>query len=212
MTAYIDVSDVLAAMPVSVRPDESATSGEDVDKLARIASLCASTAEMIDAEITYDFRRHPADPYAADETITVDGRGGRVLHVHRGIIDLTSVDRRYAVTSDWDPYDEVGDYELVSMYEGEDPNRPYDHIHFNHRLPEVGRGVRLTGIFGWQAPPRRLVELNIAWVRQHLAAGDSYSGGAQAPDGYVPQQRLVLPDDVRMFLTREKSRYQECYT
>jgi hypothetical protein len=211
MTAYIDADDVLAAMPLSTRPDAEAEEGEDVAKIARITSLCATTADMIDAEITYNFHRHPADGDDDPGIVTVDGRGSRRLHVHRGIVSLESIDVRYSMTGDWDELD-AGDWELVSMYEAEDPARPYDHIQFATRLPAYPRGVRLSGVFGWGTPPARLVEMNVAWVLQHLAAGDSYSGAAQVPDGFIPTPRLVLPDDVRLFLTVEKGRYRECYT
>lgn len=213
MTAYIDAADVLAAMPLSTRPDATAAVGsEDAAKIARIDDLCAATAEMIDAEITYDFHRHPSDPYEADTSWIVSGHGSRLLHIHHGVLDLTSVEVRYSFGGTWSTLDEGTDWELFSEYEAEDPARPFDHVQFAVALPAIRAGVRLAGIRGWAAPPARLRELNVAWVRQHLAGGDSYSGSAQVPDGSLPQPRLMMPDDVRLFLTVEKARYRECYT
>ena len=214
MTAYIDADDVLAGMPLSTRPDPDASPGtEDAAKIARITSLCEATAEMIDAELTYDFHRHPSDPYDPDTSWIVTGYG-RTLHLHHGFLDLTSVEVRYSFAGAWSTpaLVEGTDWEPVSMYEAEDPSRPFDHVHFAIALPTIARSVRLTGIRGWAAPPARLREMNIAWVRQHMAGGDSYSGAAQVPDGSLPVQRLMMPDDVRLFLTVEKQRYRECYT
>jgi hypothetical protein len=170
---------------------------------------------MIDAEIGVDFHRHPADEDDADEVRILDGRGGRKIHVHRGIVSLTSVEIRLSAALDWQALN-PGDWELVSMYEDES-GRPYDHIRLTgvgrNCFPSGERNVRATGVFGWNLPPARLVEANIAWVRQHLAAGDSYSGGMLVPEGgTVIVPRLQIPDDVRMFLVRESRRYEDCWT
>jgi hypothetical protein len=211
MTAYVDVARVLTALPLSTRPDIASDEAEDVSKVARIVMLAEATAEMIDAELKADFHRRPADPEGAAVELLVDGRGSRTLHVHRGIIELDGIDVRYSMSGDWDEL-EAEDYELVSMFEAEDSTRPYDHIQLSRRLPTFPRGTRLRGHFGWAAAPARLVEMNVAWIRQLWAAGDSYSGAAQVPDGFIQTPRLVLPDPVRMFLTVEKDRYRECYT
>jgi hypothetical protein len=210
-TPYALAADVIAAMPLSTRPDASSIEAADVDKVARITSLCLSTAEMINAELKGDFHRHPADDDAEDIEVIVNGRGSRTLHVHRGVISIESIDIRYSPTGEWEEVD-ADDYELASMFEAEDSARPYDHIHLARRSPDYVRGVRLTGHFGWSAPPERLVEMNVAWVRQHLAAGDSYSGAMQMPEGFIQTPRLTLPDDVRLFLTVEANRCKECYT
>lgn len=214
-TPYIEPIDVLDAMPLSVRPDPESDNPEDVAKIARLASLCVSTAEMIDAEIGYDFRRHPEPPYdaAATETWLVDGGNSQTIHLHRGVVSLELVEYRWSTGSpaEWTEF-VAGDWELVSMYEDEG-DRPFDHLRRTvGRWPAGQRNLRLTGVRGWEDPPARLLELNAAWVRQHVAAGDSYSGAAQVPDGFMPPPRLVMPDDVRIFLTRESARYRECYT
>lgn len=214
MTAYCSADDVLAAMPASTRPDPDADPDtEDAAKIARITSLCTSTAEMIDAEIKADFHRHPpaADPDPAPITWVVSGRGSRTLHLHAGAYSVTKVEVRYSVNDAWTEVPDA-DWESYSMFEAEDPERPLDHIAFASRLPTFPMGVRLTGVRGWNEPPARLVEMNVAWIRQHLAAGDSYSGAVQMPDGYIPTPRLTLPDDVRLFLAAEMRRYAECFT
>jgi hypothetical protein len=215
-TPYVTAADVIASMPLSTAPDPDADPGtEDAERVARITSLLEPTAEMIDAEIAgLNFHRYPA---AADDdpvTRTVDGLGSRTLHAHLGILSLTSIETRYALSSDWEVIDnDPIAYELESMFEDESPDRPYDHVRLTSRLPRNARGVRLTGHFGWSTPPARLKEANVAWIRQILAAGDSYSGAMQVPEGqFIPTPRLVLPDTIRMFLTREAGRYRECYT
>jgi hypothetical protein len=215
MTAYVTAADVIVAMPVSSRPDPDSDDPTDVAKVARISSLCASTAQMIDAELGADFGRHPAeDPYDEDATVSwiVDAAASRRLHVHAGIVSLATVEYRYGA-GDWTAHVD-GDWELESMFVDEDPDRPYDHVHrVGYRWPAGLQNIRLTGVRGWASPPARLVEMNVAWVRQHLAAGDSFSGAVQVPEGgFVPTPRLVMPDDVRMFLTVEKGRFRECYT
>lgn len=211
-TPYVDVDDVIAALPPGIRPDPESEDPTDVAKVARLTSLCASSAQVIDAEIPpINFHRRPAagddDPVA----LILDGRDSSRLHVHAGAISVESIEVRYALTDEWVELD-TDEWELVSMFESEDPDRPYDHIDFIRRLPTFRRGVRVTGHFGWTAPPPRLVEMNVAWIRQSVAASDSYSGAAQIPDGSFPTPRLVLPDPVRMFLTAESRRYAACYT
>ena len=215
MTAYVTAADVVATMPVSTRPDTESDDPTDVAKVARITSLCDSTAQMIDAELGANFHRHPEeDPYDEDATVSwiVDAQASQRLHVHEGIVSLASVEYRYG-QGDWTAHVE-GDWELQSMFEAEDPDRPYDHItRVGYRWPAGLQNIRLTGVRGWAAPPARLVEMNVAWVRQHLATGDSFSGAQQVPDGpFVPTPRLVMPDDVRLFLTVERGRFRECWT
>lgn len=211
MTAYTTADLVIASMPEGTRP---VVEDDDYTALTeRITSLAATTAEMIDAEIGWDFYRHPS----AEGTTTriLDGRGARSLHVHRGVISLDSLAVRFSASADWEVLD-ADDWELSSLYEDEG-SRPYDHINLTGvgrtRFPSGYRNVRAIGAFGWTTPPARLVEANTAWVRQHLAAGDSYSGAMPVPDGAtVIVPRLVMPDDVRMFLHRESHRFQECWT
>lgn len=210
-TAYIDPDDVVGSMPLATRPRPDSTEPDDIDTITRINSLCVSTAEMIDGELSRDFHRHPAAATDDPIEVLVDGHGSRVLHVHRGLISLESLEVRSSIGSAWSTIDE-DDWELVSMFEAEG-DRPYDHIQVARRLPTFPRGVRLTGHFGWAKPPAKLLEANIAWIRQHLAAGDSYSGAVQMPEGgYIPTPRLSLPDDVRILLNRETKRYQDCWT
>lgn len=213
MTAYIDATDVLAAMPRSSRPDPNSASAEDVEKIARLDSLCLSTSEMIDAELGWDLHRHPDPAYEADPTVTwiVDGRGRKTIHLHAGVVSLETVEYRYG-NGTWTALEDE-DFELFAMYDQEG-ERPFDHLRrVVGKWPSGDRNIRLTGVRGWDEPPARLLELNVAWVRQHVAAGDSYSGAIQVPDGqFVPTPRLSLPDDVRMFLTRERDRFKECWT
>jgi hypothetical protein len=173
--------------------------------------------DRITEELETDFFRHPT---AGTEVRYLRGSGSALLHVHSGIVSLTTVQIRTSRTADWVTLDAT-DYDLESRA-AHDPNQaaatvyPYDHIRLNgtgdySRWPKGERLVEFTGVFGWPAVPRRAVEANVAMARQLMSADRTYPGGVISPDeAGRPVLPSRLPDAVYRLKAWASSLHYSC--
>ena len=153
--------------------------------------------DRITEELETDFFKHPS---SGTEKRYLSGSRSPLLHVHFGIVSLTTV--RVATSrflADWTALDAT-DYDLESRM-SHDPNQatatvyPYDHLRLNGTgfygaWPHGERLIEMTGVFGWPAIPRRAIEANVAMARQLIAADRTYPGGVISPD---ESGRPILP-------------------
>lgn len=207
-TAYAELEDVLAFFST---PPKGA-------RLERLDGLLGTAAEELNGELRRDYYRHPT---TGEATWLVDGEGGRVLHLHRGIVSLSlveiSLDRGQTfvelAATDW-------------LLKGDSPTssdappdgEPYFHLvltpYATYTTWPVGDAViRLTGAYGWSTPPRPLIEGNAERVRQIAFADPSYQGFIPVDEeGYgrpmVSSGRW--PDVLYKFMQRENDRFYAC--
>lgn len=194
---YATLHDLL----VSLGRTEAQESDADLDRArTALADGCDRIHEELDG---YSFFRQPA---AGTEVRYFDGRGAALLHVHNGIVSLTSVRLRTSRSGDWIALD-AGDYDLSSMvapdaYQATAATWPFDHVRLNGTgaygaWPAGQMTVEMTGVFGWPAVPRRAVEANVAMARQLIAADRTFPGGVISPDeAGLPVLPARLPDAV----------------
>lgn len=178
-------------------------------ELARMQrALVDATDKLID-EIGFDFFRHPA---TGTEVRLVDGTGDGRLHVHEGIVSLSAVRIKESASASFVAVNSA-DYLLSPAVPRS--GWPYDHVDFTGVgtygiWPRVKRGVELTGVFGWPRVPRAVINANIAWARQDLAADPSFPGGIVGPEELgSPSGPNRLPDAVWR-LKRAMSRAHWC--
>jgi len=179
--------------------------GADDDQwvVDQMETALVDATDRITEELETDFFRHPA---AGTEVRYLAGTGSALLHVHSGIVSLTTVRVRTSRTGDWETL-AATDYDLESR-SAPDPNQaaaivyPYDHVRLNatgdySKWPKGERLIEFTGAFGWPAPPRRAVEATVAMARQIIAADRTYAGGVISPDeSGQPIMPSRLPDAV----------------
>lgn len=207
-TAYAEIEDVLAFFST---PPKGA-------KLERLVGLLGTTAEELNGELHRDFYRHPS---TGEAIWLVDGEGGRVLHLHRGIVTLSlveiSLDRGQTFieldSTDWQLKGE-------SPFSSDAPpdGEPYFHLVLmpfaTYTSWPVGDAViRLTGAYGWPTYPRPLIEGNAERTRQIAFADPSYQGFIPADDDYAGRPMVSSgrwPDVLYKFMTRENDRFYAC--
>jgi hypothetical protein len=180
-------------------------SGTDDDAwvVSAMESALVDGVDRITEELEVDFFKHPT---AGTEVRYLAGTGSALLHVHSGIVSLTTVRVRTSRIGDWVALD-ADDYDLESR-SAPDPNQasatvyPFDHVRLNatgeySKWPRGERLIEMTGVFGWPAVPRRAVEANVAMARQIIAADRTYAGGVISPDeSGQPLMPSRLPDAV----------------
>jgi hypothetical protein len=192
-------------------------STDDAWVVSQMESALVDGVDRITEELEVDFFKHPT---AGTEVRYLTGSGSALLHVHSGIVSLTTVRVRTSRSGDWETL-AATDYDLESR-SAPDPNQasatvyPYDHIRLNGTgtysgWPKGERLIEMTGVFGWPAVPRRAVEANVAMARQLIAADRTYPGGVISPDeAGMPVLPGRLPDAVYRLKTWHSALYYSC--
>lgn len=184
----------------------------DSRRLAAIELALVEGRERLDLEIGRDAFRHPQ---SGTETRMYHGNGESILHVHEGIVSLTSVEVRTETggawttiaTADWWLEAQPGQ---LTTRSGE----PYFHVRLSdgadyRTFPKGEHRVRLVGAFGWARPSRRHVGANIDLARQQIAADMSFPGGTVGVGELgAPQGPTRLPDTVWRLKLAESRRFQ----
>lgn len=196
-------------------------SEDDARILVRMQSALVDGIDRITEEVEADFFRHPA---SGTETRYFEGKGGTTLHVHAGLVTVTSIRIRLDRFTDWIAL-AATDYDLEARGSPEDPNQataatyPFDHIVLNGTgatfttWPIGKRLIEIIGAFGWPRPPRRAVEANVAMARQLMAADRTYPGGVVSPDEQgLPVLPTRLPDAVYRLKAWHSNRFASCST
>lgn len=192
----------------------------DARFLDRATEVLAETTRDLIRSVGYSFFRQPL---VGTESVTFDGSGKRILHVHGnapriGVVSVDSVQVRYRSTDAWTTLD-AGDWRLEGEpgSTGVEPGDPYFHVALvsGGRYGSFPRGtglVRLAGaVFGWAALQRDHREANVAFARQRLAGDPSLPGGAMGPDEYgQPVGPDRWPRAVYDLVMSEKTRH-ECW-
>lgn len=171
--SYASVDDLLLAMRQNI---------SDSRFLANAQVRLEETTRDLIREIGYSFFRTP------EETHRYHGTGDHRLHVHEGIVSLTTVEMQLTPGGSFvalDPTDYYLEGQPDETYRR--PGEPFFHIVLEQlgtyrTFPKVRRGVRLTGVFGWPAVLSDHRAANIAWARQKLAADPSLPGGPIGPE------------------------------
>lgn len=211
--AYADLGDLLGVFQTSIT---GAASG-DARKLTRLNDLLVTVTDELVRECGgRDYFRHPA---SGTESWLQDGAGESILHVHEGIISLTTVEISFDQGISFLPVD-------ASFYElrGSDPAKvgpiPAGEPYFHIRLQPFGpyplflRGrsvVRLTGVRGWSSVPAALREGTVQRARQIAYNDPSYGGAIPGPDemgvGGAPER---WPQITYHFLQAQTHRFIAC--
>ena len=183
----------------------------DTRRLAAIAEALAEARERVDGEVGYDAFRHPQ---TGTEARIFHGNGTNLLHVHQGIVSITTVEIRLSTGGTWIALD--ADDWFLEAQPGElwaKAGEPYFHLRLSDlssytTFPKGENRVRLTGAFGWARPSRRHINANIDWARQDLASSSSFAGGPVGPDELGrPVGPNRLPDSVWRLKLAESRRF-----
>lgn len=187
--------------------------------LARIERALGEAKGRLDVLAGADFFRHPQ---TGTESRDYLGTGRAVLHVHGGIVSLTTVQVKTSDDGAWLTVD-ANDWRLESWAGGGAdalnplPGWPYDHVLLTGRVTystwPKGRvpRARLTGAFGWSPMPRWAVEANVALARQALAADSSFTGTQFGPDEFGPPPvRELLPQAVYQLMRKRAEAFMGC--
>lgn len=209
MTAYATIDDVTALFETAP--------GVRSKRYARLSALLEPvTDELIRECGGRDYFRHPANIGDPDVVWYASGDGTAILHVHQGLVSLTEL----AISQDGGMTFAVvpsTEYWLI----GSDPassvpvssGEPYFHIRLvpwgSYRVFPAGpRTVRLTGVYGWPAIPKALVEGVAERVRQLAFADPSYEGTVPGDDMYGrPTVSTRWPQATWNFLMGERHRF-----
>jgi hypothetical protein len=185
----------------------------DSRRLAAIERALVEARERLDLETGFDAFRHPQ---AGTEARLFHGNGQRLLHVHEGIVSLTSLEVRTETAGAWTTID-TADWWLEAARPGQltaRPGEPYFHIRLSDAadyttFPLGEHRVRATGAFGWARPSQRHIGANIDLARQQIAADMSFPGGTvgQSELG-TPMGPTRLPDTVWRLKLAESRRFQ----
>jgi len=173
--------------------------------VARIEDALADSTDRLEDELKMSFFRSPAS--GADEVRLFDGDGSGVLHVHSGIIELTSARFRLKAFADFADLD-LADVRLEYWADAGNVHNlrsgePYDHVVMTgtgtqRYWPKVGAGIELTGAFQWPRIPRRAKNASIDLARQALAADPTFAGSPLGQGGDLgrPMGPNLLPRSV----------------
>lgn len=203
--SYASLDDLLLAMPTD-------PVAGDTRRLARMEQALVETAEMVTAELGWDAFRAPQ---TGSSTFEFHGPGGRLLHVHRGIVAVSLIEVRQSTGGTWQSL-AATDWWLEGQ-PGEltvPPGEPYFHVRMSDLAtygdwPAGENRIRLTGALGWPRPSSRHVAANVAWARQVLAADPSFPGGIVGPTQLgSPVGTQKVPDAVWRLARREAARFK----
>lgn len=157
-------------------------------------------------------------PQSGTTQRTFRGTGTDLLHVHAGIVSLTTVEIRETDDGAWVTVD-ASDWQLLCKANPQDEfsrpsGEPWDHLQLTGvtTYSTFPRGrtprVRLTGAFEWDPIPPHVVGANVDWARQQLAADPSFPGGIVGPDELGrPVGPNRMPDSVWRLLLWQQHRF-----
>lgn len=208
-TGYEDAFSLSAPQAYASLNDLLLRTGQGVDDTrfhANATERLKEAAADLDNEIGYS-----ALEYTGSRLY--DGTAKSVLHVHGGILSLTSVEIRLDINSDWTTLQAEGTgwYLEGDLDDPESDNGVYYHVRLfsdaDYGLfPTFKNSVRLTGVFGGHAARRKAA--NIAWARQRLAMEPSAAGGPIGPDELGNQVSFDRwPREVKDFIDQERHRF-----
>jgi hypothetical protein len=175
-------------------------------KLARMErALIDATERLASNELVgYPFMRSPQS--GADEARVVEIDCDGIVHVHGGIISVTSARIRRSTSADWEAIT-VTDLQLEYWAGGNralaaPDGEPFDHVTLTGRgslvtWPRTHAGIELTGAWQWPRIPRPAVNATCDLARQMLAADPTFAGAVVGPDQLGrPVGPNRLPDSV----------------
>jgi len=206
VTAYATIDDVLAFF----KTEPQGTRRE------RLESLLQTATDELTGELGYDYFRHPT---SGSRTWTVNGRGGTLLHFHRGFVALDKLE----ISLDFgQTFIELPATDWTTFWDAQgsdDPpaGEPWFHLQTlplatYRTFPRGTAVVRFTGASGWPAIPSPLVEGVAERARQIAYADPSFEGVIAADPEYG--QPVVSPsrwpDVTWKFIQREKQRFMAC--
>lgn len=179
----------------------------DTRLLARYERALREATLDLDREIGYTALRETG-------TFLFHGDRTGVLHVHRGIVSLDSIDIRLSTGAAWTPL-QVQDTGWFLEGQLGDPEAD-DGIYYHVRLldtatyttfPDVRQGIRLTGTLGGDAETRRAA--CVALARQRVAMDKAPMGGVSAgPEQFGgPVSRDLWPRVVYDLIASERHRF-----
>jgi len=184
----------------------------------RLESLLETARDELNRELGgLDYFRHPT---SGSRTWVVDGSGCDLLHQHRGLAEVTTVEISLDYGATYIALEST-DWETIWDMTGEEEppdGEPWFHIRLLpyatfRAFPKGPRTVRLTGASGWPVIPQALVEGNANRARQLAFADASYQGTVPADDAYgQPIVTTRWPDVTWKFIQRESRRFAMCET
>jgi len=138
---------------------QRAGADEETWVVSQLEAALVDGMDRITEELEADFFKHPT---AGTEVRYLTGSGSALLHVHSGIVSLTTVRVRTSRSGEWETL-AATDYDLESRT-APDPNQatatvwPFDHVRLNgtgtySAWPKGERMIEMTGVFG--GPSRR---------------------------------------------------------
>lgn len=188
--------------------------------LGRYERALVEARERLDQLVGADFFRHPQ---SGTEVRDYMGTGTKTLHVHGGIVSLTTVQLKEDDNGSWITV-AANDWQLESWAGGGTdvlnpmPGWPSDHVVLTGRVTysEWPKGkaprARLTGAFGWARVPRQAVAANVLLARYDIAAETTYPGsvGGQ-PELGRPLAGEFLPRPVWDLHRRRVEAFMGCH-
>lgn len=208
----VDITSLLAPQTYATL-DRTKALFESVPKAARLARLATAlreaTDELIDEMDGRDFFRHPT---VGDAAFALSDTDGRFLHVHDGIVSITTLELRTG--SSYTVLTEGTDYRLRGSSPMQDPppgaHEPAFHIELLGRASWQD-GARLTGVLGWGAIPDALAAGCAARARQLTYGDANYEGALPSDPQFGPVSFTGRwPDVTWKFLQRQKQQFYAC--
>lgn len=173
--------------------------------LARMEEALVEASSRLDEALGIPglFFQYPQSGTAAR---VFDGSGDRVLHIHEGIVSLSSIRIKTSDSADWETVT-VTDARLEYWANRGSPHvlpsgEPYDHVVLTGAgtqvtWPKVRAGIELTGVHQWPRVPRTASKGTMDWAAQDLAADMSFPGGVVGPEQVgSPVGPNRMPDSV----------------
>lgn len=206
VAAYPSIDDVLAFFDTEPK-------GKRLERLDTL--LTVATDELVGELGGYDFRRNPSTGF---RTSYLDTDGRDLVHAHRGIVGLDSVEISLDQGATFETL-ETTEYRLQGSFDSaDDPleGEPWFHLRLLpygtwRRFPRGTGLVRVSWATGWPTIPSPAIEGIAERARQIAFADPSYSGEIPADDDFGrPVSSSRWPDVTWKFLQRERQRFMAC--
>lgn len=204
MTTYVTRDEVLATWGAEASPT-------DADALDRIDSLIEVASAELDQAVGHTFER------GTSTTLTIDGDGGQVLHLHGALSGLASL-ASVSFLDGWAGASTLiasGDY-LAETWDRS--SGQIDHIVLGGStsgygaFPKGRRLIQLVGEPGFPSVPANVKEAVASRVRQLYHADPTLIGGVMGPEeGGRVTLSIRPPDPFWRAVRHFQSRYAACY-